>query len=804
MSQALDCFHCGEPVIDAVPVLARVGNQQRPVCCVGCQAVAEFIDASKLGAFYRFRSRPDPALELKPEPADWKRYDSADLQSRYVHQLGDSAESTLEIGGIYCSACVWLLENALKELHGVFTLEINPATRRAVIRWSPSLMPFSELLASIARIGFRPRPLDLGHAEDTQDREYRTALKRLIVAAAAGMQVMMFAVALYAGEYFGIEGNIEKFLRLISLLVTIPVIFYSARPFYAAAWRGVRARAPGMDLPVALAISAAFLASVRAIWIDQGDIYFDSVAMFVLFLSATRFLEMKARHRSDDFALALARLLPDTATRVTDGRQETVALDRLRVNDVILIRSGDVVPVDGEMRSGNLSIDESILSGESMPVSRSAGMAVLAGSINRGGSAEVVVTQTGASTNLAEISRLLERARADRPPIAQLADRIAGYFVVGVLVIATIAGLSWLAWQPARAFEVVLATLVVTCPCALALATPAALAAAASTLAGRGFLLVRSRLLEVLAGKPVIVFDKTGTLTAGKPEIAQTTLLSGNYSMSECLAIAAALETASEHILARAFAAHFRPQEVAIDAVRIEAGRGVEGRIDGIRWRIGSEEFVSELSGMTASDTPLAQDGTLVLLGNERQAVARFDIGDELRADAPDAIASLVSAGFRVMIASGDRVAPVRRVAEKLGVKEWHASLRPEAKVALVEAMRERGELVVMIGDGINDTPVLAAADASIALDAGTALARASADAVVLGKRLFSIVDAASMALAARRIVRQNISWAIVYNLTAVPLAVGGILAPWMAALGMSFSSLFVVLNALRLRRHFP
>jgi Cu2+-exporting ATPase len=374
------------------------------------------------------------------------------------------------------------------------------------------------------------------------------------------------------------------------------------------------------------------------------------------------------------------------------------------------------------------------------------------------------------------------------------------FVVAGVVAPATIAGTVGLLGEPARALEVVLATLVVTCPCALALATPAALAAAASTLAGRGFLLIRSRLLEVLARPAVIVFDKTGTLTAGKPEILQTMVLSPAWSESQCLSIAAALETESEHVLARAFAAHVVPGADRPQEVRTEAGRGVQGTINDLCWRIGSEGY---LRGFTDAAIPEDHDltiQTVVWLGNQQQLVARFEIGDELRSDAAAAVAALKSGGFRLMIASGDRDAPVRRIAEKLGIGDWRASLRPEEKVELVRALRNAGETVVMVGDGINDAPVLAAADASIALDAGTALARASADAIVLGKRMQGIVDAIDIARATRRIIRQNIAWAIAYNLAAVPLAVSGMLAPWMAALGMSLSSLLVVFNALRLR----
>jgi Cu2+-exporting ATPase len=802
MGAQLDCYHCSEPVPRGLRVFARIADRDEPVCCVGCKAVAELIHANGLSAYYQFRSRPDADAGLRQQPSAWAHYDADDMQSRYLHREGDTAETTIEIGGLYCSACVWLLENALKRHKSTESIAVSPATRRAVIRWNVAAMPFSELLGTIAGVGFRPRPLAAGHAPDSAHDEYRHALKRLLVAAAAGMQVMMFAVALYAGDFFGIEGAIEKFLRTISLLVTLPIVFYSARPFFAGAWRGLRARSPGMDLPVAIAIAAAFLASVRATLLDQGEIYFDSVAMFVLFLSASRFFEMRARHRSDDQAYALASLLPDSAIRIRDGSEETLSVDSLRVGDLIRIRSGDVMPVDGEVESGNLSVDESMLTGESLPVERAPGAQVLAGSINRDGIAKVRVTRTGAGTSLAEVGRLLERAKADRPPVALLADRIASYFTVGVLILVALTGAVWLQIDPTRAFEIVLATLVVTCPCALALATPTALAAAASTLASHGFLLVRSRLLEVLGRSATLVFDKTGTLTEGRPKVLRTECYRDDWSASRCLALAAAIETASTHVLARAFAAHERPREFAIDNVQASAGQGVEAVVGGAKWRIGSAAFVANLSRAPIPPGTVDASCTRVLLGCEECIVAQFAIGDELRADAGATLDALRHAGFRLVIASGDRETAVASVAGKLGVEEWHSGMLPEDKVSLVRKLRRGGRKVVMVGDGVNDAPVLAAADASIALDAGTALARATADAVVLGKRLGSVLDGVRVAQLTRRIIRQNIAWAIAYNLTAVPLAASGMLAPWMAALGMSLSSLVVVMNAMRTHRH--
>jgi Cu2+-exporting ATPase len=790
------------------PIEARLAGGRQPVCCIGCKAVAEFIEASGFAAYYDHRELPHDLP--RPEGANFARYDADDMLGRYVHRDGDSAETTLEIGGLYCSACVWLLERSLQQRAGIHSVDVSSATGRAVIAWDISVLPFSELLASVERIGFRPEPVGAGYAHDAQERDYRQALKRLIVAAAAGMQVMMFAVALYAGERFGIEGGIEKFLRTISLLVTLPIVFYSARPFFAAAWRGIRARSPGMDLPVSLAIAAAFAASVWAVWTDGGEVYFDSVAMFVLFLSGTRFLEMRARHRADDHRLALARLLPDTATRLRQGKEdqgkeETVAVDLLKIGDLILIRPGDVIPADGEIVDGRLTLDESLLSGESLPVARESGMQVCAGASNQGGSASVRVLRTGASTSLAGIGRLLERARADRPPLAVLADRIASRFVLAVLSIAVLTGGVWMTIDPSRVLGIVLATLVVTCPCALALATPAALAAATSRLAANGFFLVRSRILDVLQKGATIVFDKTGTLTRGEPRVLRMRKWSGSGDDDYLLALAAAIETASDHVLARAFAPHRGDAEFELAGLQAEVGRGVEASLHGIRYRIGSREYVAEIAGAAATTERGDDDGgTLVCLGSEHGHLAEFVIGDALRADAAQAIDRLREAGFDTVIASGDRAAAVQSVAATLGIRDWHAAMTPADKLQLVATLKRAGHSVVMVGDGINDAPVLAAADASIALDAGTALARASADAIAMSRRLMSVVDAARIAARTRRIVRQNIAWAIAYNLTAVPLAASGLLAPWMAALGMSLSSLLVVLNALRLHRFDP
>ena len=793
------CFHCAEPLPRGERIDATVGGVPRPVCCLGCRAVAEFIDGQGLQAFYDHRSAPAPTPP-SPQRARWTHYDEAEAASRFVSGSRDKLEATVDIGGMYCSACSWLLQAALRNRSGVLDVAVNSAANRALITWDPSVTSLAGVLADIEEIGFEPRPVAIGSDRSSTVDERRIAMRRLLVAAIAGMQVMMFAVALYAGAHFGIDAPIEQFLRIVSLLVCVPIVVYSARPFFIGALRALRMRYLSMDLPVSLAVLGAFLASALHTLTGSGEVYFDSVAMFVLFLSATRYLEMNARKEAGDTMHALANTLPETAVRLEGETQNIVPVAQIREGDLLKLRPGDVLPADARIVSGELHVDESFLSGESQTQIRREGDTVLAGSINRMGNACIEVTRTGANLYIAEIGRLIERALADRPRAALLADRVAGHFVAFLLLVASVTGLAWLQLAPERAFEIVLATLVVTCPCALALATPAALAASTIRMTREGLLIVRTRILDSLAKPSTIVFDKTGTLTRGRPAVSSTDVLAPHRvsDADSLLKIAAAIERESEHVLARAFA-DIEPTTTAVEAV-VEPGRGIEATVAGTRYRLGRRDYAAGLSSDAGSMTGESRQ-TEVWMGDSAGLLARFTVRDGLRDDASDTIAALRSLGHRIVIASGDQESVVAPVASALSIDSWEAGLSPSGKLELLATLRKAGQNVVMVGDGINDAPVLAAADASIAVEAGTALARASADSVLLGTRLDVVAKAARLSLATRRTIQQNVTWAIAYNLTAVPLAATGLLAPWMAALGMSISSLLVVLNALRLRR---
>jgi Cu2+-exporting ATPase len=792
-----NCFHCALPVPADCDLKVDFEGDRRPVCCPGCKAVAELIRDSGLSRYYAMREAPDPGAGRPPEEsAQWQVFDREDMLEAFAERNKNHAETTVYVGGMYCAACSWLIETTLKKLPGVESAEVSPVTHRLRVRWRLSDGRLSTILASLAELGYQPQPLAPENTTRPELLEQRAALKRLLVASLGMMQVMMFAVGLYAGEFQGIDQEMQRFLRLVSFVVTTPVVFYAARPFFAAAWRGVVARKPGMDLPVSIAVGSAYAASVYATFTNGPAVWFDSVTMFVFFLTLGRFLEMRARHRSIDRTAALASLLPNTATRLSAEDRSVVPVSQLLVDDTVLIRAGDGIPADGVITSGNTSVDEALLTGEAGPQVKSTGDGIAAGSINLDGLIEMRVTRTGADTTLGTISRLSERARYTRPAFVTIADRIASIVVVALLLVATLVATFWAFVAPERAFVITLSVLVVTCPCALALATPAAFAAAGSRLSQLRLLITNGNAIEALSRATTAMFDKTGTLTKGQPEITSVVVLDDSRSEQDCRRIAAALETASQHPLARAFAMSCPLPKVSQQ--HVEIGQGVSGVIDGRLWRLGSARFV----GGGAVDAG-ASDGTAtsVFLGVDGDVIAWFDVEDELKADVAETLESLHRLGLRTVLVSGDKKRAVQDLATTLGISESFFECTPERKLEIIRAAQQDGERVVMVGDGINDAPVLAGADTSIAPAQGALLAQTSADVIMLGDSLQPLATAVRMSNRTMRIVRQNLGWAIVYNALALPLAAAGFVPPWLAAIGMSASSLIVVLNALRLSR---
>jgi len=795
------CFHCGEALTGTEPWFVKIDDQTHRVCCPGCKAVAELIQQSGLSDFYRFRTlpaaRPAGGAAVTAPELPWRPFDRPEMLDSVSAPAGEGLRScTMLVEGVRCAACGWLIERSLEQVPGVREIRVNPATARARLVWEPGVLPLSGALGVLSQLGYRPHPGSAG-AADMALRERRGALRRLGVAGIGMMQVMMYAVALYTGAFQGMDASLEELFRWVSLVVATPVALYSGYPFFAGAWRDIRSGRPGMDVPVALAVGAAWTASVVHTISGQGEVYFDSVTMFVFFLSLARYLEMGARHRAGDTQEALARLLPEAARRKgADGDWETVALRELSPGDVVSVRHGEILPADGRLHAGGARLDESMLTGESRPRRRQSGELALAGSINVGDPIEFRVERTGGDTLVSSIGRLLDRTQSERTPMAAAADRVARWFVIGVLSAAAMTWFAWNAIDPSRAFEITLAVLVVTCPCALSIATPAALTAATGFLARHGLLVTRAGAIESLAGVRRVIFDKTGTLTLGQLRVTGVEMLA-DMEPGQALGIAASLEALSEHPIARAFSiAH--PAGPARE-VQVFPGLGVEGAVGDARWRLGRPDWAAELAAAPAP--PVDGDETAVCLAEESGVVAIIRLADQLRGGTPAQLARLRGLGLSIEVASGDSAEAVASVAASVGVERWHAAMTPQQKLALLRQRQQAGEAVVMVGDGVNDAPVLAGADVSVAMAAGTPLAQTSADMVLLGESLEPLATGVSQARRTLRIVRQNLAWAAGYNTIALPLAATGFIAPWMAAIGMSASSLLVVLNALRLSR---
>jgi len=801
MSGREPCYHCGLPVPDDADYRVEIDGRPREMCCHGCQAVAQAIVDGGLASFYQHRETPSRRPEdLVPEALRrFELYDQPSLQRSFVQADEASAKTaSLILEGITCAACVWLNERHVNALPGVLDFSVNYSTHRARVHWDDSQIHLSDILKAVTEIGYVAHPFDPGRQEVVNKKEKSAALRRLAVAGLGAMQVMMLAIAMYAGDYSGMDADLRVFMRWVSLLLTLPVVFYSAAGFFSTAWRDLRRRQLSMEVPVSLAIGGAFAASVWSTLTNGSEVYFDSVCMFAFFLLTSRYLEMGARHRAGEAAEELVKLLPATATRLTEWGEEVVAVSELAPGDRVMVHPGETVPADGLVSEGRSSVDESLLTGESLPRPRAIGDELVGGSVNVESPLVLTVEKVGEDTLVSAIVRLLDRAQAEKPRIARLADRVAGWFVAILLLVATAVAIWWSLHAPEHAFAITLSVLVVTCPCALSLATPTAVTAASGALTRMGLLTTRGHALETLAQVSHVLFDKTGTLTRGILQLTGVHLLSERADRERCLALAAALESGSEHPVGKALVARAERVPRVGELIALP-GSGMQGEIEGRRYRIGNRSYVAEMSGL-ARQGGVVSDATQVYLGDTEGLLARFELRDELRADAGAAIDRLRGLGLSIEILSGDAPGAVERVAAELDIALARPGMRPDDKLARVRELQATGHKVAMVGDGVNDAPVLAGADVSIAMGQGAQLAHASADMVVLSERLTVLAAGVEKARRTRTVIKQNLAWAILYNVAAVPMAAAGLVAPWMAAIGMSASSLVVVFNALRLK----
>ncbi|KIP93447.1 heavy metal translocating P-type ATPase [Pseudomonas fluorescens] len=798
MTTPLACYHCALPVPSGSRFTAVVLGQAREFCCPGCQAVAQAIVAGGLESYYQHRSEASANPEALPVQLtdELALYDRADVQQPFVRHEGDLAETTLLMEGISCAACGWLIEKHLRTLPGVAEARLNLSNHRLHVRWADAQLPLSQILAELRHIGYAAHPYHADRASEQLASENRLALRQLGVAGLLWFQAMMATMATWPEFNIDLSPELHTILRWVALFLTTPIVFYSCAPFFKGAMRDLRTRHLTMDVSVSLAIGSAYIAGIWTSITGVGELYFDAVGMFALFLLAGRYLERRARERTAAATAQLVNLLPASCLRLdSNGQSERILLSELRLGERILVPPGSILPADGKIIDGQSSIDESLLTGEYLPQPRALGDAVTAGTLNVEGALTVEVQALGQDTRLSAIVRLLDRAQAEKPRLAEIADRAAQWFLLLSLIAAAAIGLLWWQLDSSRAFWIVLAMLVATCPCALSLATPTALTAATGTLHKLGLLLTRGHVLEGLNQIDTVIFDKTGTLTEGRLVLRSIRPL-GALDSEQCLSLAAALENRSEHPIARAFGR----APLAAEEVHSSPGLGLEGMVGERRLRIGQAQFACALSGAALPSMP-DEAGQWLLLADTHGPLAWLVLDDRLRDDAPALLAACKARGWRTLLLSGDSSPMVASVAAELGIDEARGGLRPDDKLQVLQQLHKEGRKVLMLGDGVNDVPVLAAADISVAMGSATDLAKTSADAVLLSNRLGALVQAFTLARRTRRVIIENLLWAALYNGLMLPFAALGWITPVWAAVGMSISSLTVVLNALRLTR---
>ena len=757
--------------------------------------------------------------ELLDDRQEWSAFGRPCVSDGAVVNPDSAWESHVVIEGMHCAACALTIEEALCAVPGVAQAEVSAATQRARVVWQPGQVLPSQWLAAVRKAGYGALPAMDAMAREQRKREHRRALWRWLVAGFCMMQVMMYAWPAYIALPGDLTPEMERLLRWASWVITLPVVLFACGPFFTSALRDIRLRRVSMDLPVALGMVITFVVSTAGTFDPSGvfgrEVFFDSLTMFVFFLLTGRWLELRLRDRTAGALESVMNRLPDSIERrCPDGQFERVAVRRLVAGDVVRVLPGEAFPADGSILTGQTLADEALLTGESRPVLRIPGSAVTAGSFNLQSPVEVLVQGTGPATRFGQIVALMESASLQKPRLAQVADRIARPFLIAVLLAAGLAALWWWPTDPARALMVAVSVLIVTCPCALSLATPVAMLSAAGTLARHGVLVRNLQGLEALADVDTVVFDKTGTLTRDGMVVGDIHT-SGGLPAQDALALAAELARHSLHPVSRALvtAAGQKMGNAAlrwqITQVQETVGKGLSAWVQDAQNQVPAGRILlgsSRHTGAVVDDSTEAQQVFLVREDNQAGAVelARFELAEDIRTQAAQAVRAVREAGLQVQLLSGDRSASVARVASQAGIEQWRGDCSPQDKLQALQALQARGQRVAMVGDGLNDGPVLAGAHVSFAFGKSVALAQSKADFVVLGDSLWLIPQAVLLARRTLRVVRQNLWWAAGYNALSVPLAVMGYMPAWLAGLGMALSSLLVVLNAARLSLSLP
>lgn len=827
------CFHCGEK-LPSEPFFTVIFNQSRPMCCLGCQLASESIVELGLSQYYLDRREISPTAPLPL--ANFDAYNHDDVKAQFVYHEDGASTAELSVTNLRCTACTWLIETRLRGMDGVRACQVNLTEQRMRVNWDESRCSIGDILGAVHSVGYDARPYRQDTHEAMIKRQNKQMLIRLGVAAVGAMQAMMFSIGLYFGDYSGMADEHRHFLRAVALFVTMPVIFYAGVPFFRSAFNAIKARQVNMDVPISVALIATFGASVYATLTQSGETYFDSVCMFVFFLLSGRYIEQNARLKASNMANDLVVIEPVLIRRlgschelvmqfsdgVPDGElinhwqnihvgddvadDNKVLAQTLNVGDVIWIEAGQQIACDGVLLSNTATLSQSLLTGESDLMVKKQGDMLAGGSQNDAQPFVMLVTAQADNSQMALIDRLMNRAMSEKPQIAQDADRMARWFVARVLVLSVLVFVIWLFVDETQALWATVAVLVATCPCALGLATPIALTVATNRLASVGFLATRGHVIQSLSKVSHVAFDKTGTLTVGQANLLHVDFTM--YDKAHWLKVAASLEIGSKHPVARAILTSAHGLHLPkVQNIRHHTAGGVEGFVENLCYRIGHDGFV--LNGGDGHIIPEKLHtfganmsvGLSVLVGECWEMVARFYFNDVIRTDAKETIDNLKKQGITPLMLTGDPNDYALTVAQMLGIDCAYHGLSPTDKVNHIKELQKDGHTVLMVGDGINDAPVLGASNVSVAMAGASDLAQVSADGVLLDGRLSIINHAINLSIKTHQIIRQNLRWALVYNTLILVPAGMGYVPPWLAAIGMSLSSLFVVANAMRLKQ---
>lgn len=893
------CFHCGDPVPQP-PFHAKILGKPREMCCMGCQLASQSIVEAGLEQYYLDRSEINRTASLPTQLTRLEAYDHDEIKSQFVYAQDGLSVAELSVNNLRCAACTWLIESRLDELEGISKCQVNLTNQRMRVIWNEDKLPISRILATINEIGYEAKPYRQDTHEAMLARHNNQMLIRLGIAALGSMQAMMYAVAIYFGEYSDMLIFQRDFLRWVSLFVSTPVFFYAGVPFFTSAWSAIRARQVNMDVPVSIALIVTFFASLYATITGQGETYYDSVSMFIFFLLAGRYIEHNARLKAATMANDLVVVEPVLVQKIAEDKEaaelilqqlkknelkktainedvsnqvsnldtneastsanpapnfmqsmdanvhqltskiaqdwqrtrtqksaisttadeakekQMVTAHSLQVGDIILVEAGSEIISDGILLSQTATVSQSLLTGEGDLIIKSQGDYIVGGAQNDSQPFEMLVTALPADSQIGLIDRLMNRAMSEKPKLAQQADKLARWFVARILVLSVLVFIGWYIVDPSQAIWATVAVLVATCPCALSLATPIALTVATNRLASYGFLTTRGHTLQTLAEITHVAFDKTGTLTYGKPNLLNIELLKDNDTATATdeqkdtlLAIAAALEVGSRHPIAHALlTAAYQLHLPSTQALQHYPAGGVEAMIDGVLYRIGHVDFaLNDADNDMVIDLVSQRASSAVVLSCQQndsvtwQALACFYFNDKVRDSAKAMLDTLKELGIETVMLTGDPSPQALVLAESLGMHSAYNGLSPTDKVTHIQKLQAEGGVVLMVGDGINDAPVLAAADVSTSIAGAADLAQVSSDSIILNGQIDAITAAKRISDKTERIIKQNFRWALIYNGSVLIPAALGYVPPWLAAIGMSLSSLFVVLNALRLKR---